>query len=1409
MKRWVSRGLTTVFFPSSFFLSTSLGEHACWCTCELVEKKVANACFLHFFFTGAPLPEMRIDVKRLRDKIEEAMARGLPPLRATGLEIIPTPGTDNKCFFSSISISLFGSACWGSVLKARCAWWIRSIQPSEEIFGAWTESLGNRDKEAAAAMGHLARLMSGMVESQDIRIVLAWAFCDLWVDVTLVSNEVDFSAQRSSLPSGRDTIVDLGARHLLHEFWDVAQMGDDWMDCEIPTFPQILIAHEGAHFSALRWDSLRRENLSWKIEGMNRRDTTKKRRRDITPIFLTLICDDLKKAMIWDFNLKRTQTSTRNWSAANGFFPLSSRLSHAGLDEGTREQRRVPEERGGPGPGTDGTRTKEGLNPPNPVFGQRQHQPGIHPQKGRLDGMITQTKNTQSGVRRNFWDEEMMRMNLNQQRRTTSLPPNLEWRKSDQSKLTQPPIAVQSQRRENERNDGRGVDRPKMTREDKDSRSLPKPLMNPVVIVDQDEGVKGDAGKPSNKEGKKDDGSGGINRRGEVQEKLDEQREQTSALTGKIQENPPMMNGLGLTDGRQCLLQEDQKIRLSYCGVSKLRRSPRLARTEGEHRDEGTKKTGGGKDHSDKQVEGNAVPPDPRRDLRGREQTEERSERMEGMGTTLADLGRFHSRGDGLPRSRKWKGNDDEEEMCMKEDSEEADNQQLKPKYINGVRSGRGPMMGSVRDQLREGRMDGRKGDGGWQRCQREETPFAKLRGCPAFTEAVVIKDPGWGDTTFADIDGLTFKIKNGTPRNKIPFQYAISKTGVAYKMDFPCAWGYGELALGIPWRGEIFIVSVPFSNMGLHEVRNEMNKSIFLNDWAFQCKHALILNECGKGRPLRDTILEWTRFLRNQLGIHTICHVGGHEGGLFGRIAAQNGIDIRTKAIKSFEGMKPDWEFCEAVNGQCQLHGQRTRFMIEKDLSPFMHCPKVELMTIYCSKRRKEKEDVARDKGASLAVPRAISDAKGYWPQRFEWLEHDWKYVEVPKELLGKEEWDISWNRRRWGGGGRGRRQTRKKTEWERGWSGSLIGGGNHAIGGKRADEDDRGKRNGWCGSLMGVEPGGKGVEKVKEKARGDCRIDNVCERNEERQDQEKVNDNVDAGIVDLRKRRMEGVWAPPPCIGERAIPRIENEPPKVASLRRCQSADGAIRDEVVFAPLLPRSLLQEAVTSQGNVHEKEGNCLPKRKGGERKASPKSGTSGGGKDGSRSDEQKETTSQRFERLRTSRIGILNPREHPLACRLFEGDQSLNNKKAGKGNTRGRNEEEAVADLQGIVDASIEGLAKGDGSRVESSETREEIADILGEKQTAEGHTMVTESEITSTGKKVSNEEKERSEGGEESAEKERARNSQSQCAQQPREGLDRGDDKEDGLDGPQTVGRSPRGERMLQKKRLEDRQTE
>ena len=169
----------TVGLMQHLLLSTALGEHAFWCTCDLVEKGCTHACFLHFFFFGAPLPELRIEVQLLRRRIEEALAKGLPPLAAQGMDIIPTPGTDNKCFFSALSISLFGSACWGSVLKARCAWWIRSLAPSDEILGAWAESLGNPQREAAAVLGHLARLMSGMVESQDVRIVLAWAFCDL------------------------------------------------------------------------------------------------------------------------------------------------------------------------------------------------------------------------------------------------------------------------------------------------------------------------------------------------------------------------------------------------------------------------------------------------------------------------------------------------------------------------------------------------------------------------------------------------------------------------------------------------------------------------------------------------------------------------------------------------------------------------------------------------------------------------------------------------------------------------------------------------------------------------------------------------------------------------------------------------------------------------------------------------------------------------------------------------------------------------------------------------------------------------------------------------------------------------------------------------------------------------------
>ena len=266
-------------------LSTALGENAFWCTCDLAGQGCGHVCFLHFFFHGKATPELRIDVGLLRRRIETALSNGSPPLAARGLDIIPTPGTDNKCFFSALSITLFGSACWGSVLKARCAWWIRSLAPSDDILGAWAESLGNQQQEAAAVMGHLARFMSGMVEAQDVRIVLAWAFCDLWIDVTLVSNEVDFSKRSSALPSGRDTIVDLSAGHLLQDFWLLMEAESDWMANETPTFPQVLIAHQGIHFSALRWNLLCSEGLA-KIVSQGTPDVRRKRKKDIAQIFL-------------------------------------------------------------------------------------------------------------------------------------------------------------------------------------------------------------------------------------------------------------------------------------------------------------------------------------------------------------------------------------------------------------------------------------------------------------------------------------------------------------------------------------------------------------------------------------------------------------------------------------------------------------------------------------------------------------------------------------------------------------------------------------------------------------------------------------------------------------------------------------------------------------------------------------------------------------------------------------------------------------------------------------------------------------------------------------------------------------------------------------------------------------------
>ena len=162
-----------------------------------------------------------------------------------------------------------------------------------------------------------------------------------------------------------------------------------------------------------------------------------------------------------------------------------------------------------------------------------------------------------------------------------------------------------------------------------------------------------------------------------------------------------------------------------------------------------------------------------------------------------------------------------------------------------------------------------------------------------------------------------------------------------------------------------------------------------------------------------------WIKFILKHTETHTFCHIGGNEGRIVGTIAAENGLSVRTKSISSMEGCKPSWMLCDQLGSVCPLHGCPSRFMKEKGLSPMMHCPLAEITAIHsndlnsfrttrhtvCAKVLGLVREVVRDEGgpALQTATRERTLGNLYFPERFEWLEHTWKPVEVPQDLLNK----------------------------------------------------------------------------------------------------------------------------------------------------------------------------------------------------------------------------------------------------------------------------------------------------------------------------------------------------------------------------------------------------------------------
>ena len=223
-------------------LQTSLEKGNGWCKCQLNNdaSPPGKCCFLHYIFAGKAAAPTVINLSRLWLTVAEATKRtGKRPSQLDELKITPTPGTHNKCFFSAISIAMFGSPCYASILKQRCILWVRSLPLSDPVLGPWTEA--NQDPETAnkAINFHLAKFAGGMVETLDFPITLVWALAELWVDVLVISDEVnlDDPSRTAIAVTGLNLVKLLNAGHHLKRIMDNVGIDFGTNDIKPPTVP--------------------------------------------------------------------------------------------------------------------------------------------------------------------------------------------------------------------------------------------------------------------------------------------------------------------------------------------------------------------------------------------------------------------------------------------------------------------------------------------------------------------------------------------------------------------------------------------------------------------------------------------------------------------------------------------------------------------------------------------------------------------------------------------------------------------------------------------------------------------------------------------------------------------------------------------------------------------------------------------------------------------------------------------------------------------------------------------------------------------------------------------------------------------------------------------------------------------
>ena len=225
-----------------------------FCSCAATGD--APACFFHLGFLGRVSHSYILDVPRLEHDlrthfvVSKSVAGALSRL---GVRSACVWHAGLRCFFVALSVALFGSPCWGLLLKKRFLWWACANVVNDHIMAPLDVSAGDSGRSVLdARLIQLFEMARGELSDGGTPLAVLWGLLDLQININVLFDHVAFRGGPAVGISGlsllRDGRLDLGR------------------DVSGPRHPRVLtdvlLRNIGDHFEPITWASLDVQGMS-------------------------------------------------------------------------------------------------------------------------------------------------------------------------------------------------------------------------------------------------------------------------------------------------------------------------------------------------------------------------------------------------------------------------------------------------------------------------------------------------------------------------------------------------------------------------------------------------------------------------------------------------------------------------------------------------------------------------------------------------------------------------------------------------------------------------------------------------------------------------------------------------------------------------------------------------------------------------------------------------------------------------------------------------------------------------------------------------------------------------------------------------------------------------------------------